>query len=407
MSDKKNQNEKINSEIDTEQDQSEQEFKDKNSMSTYSQQDVNNNMNFYSYNQNNYGYSPKIPYYRTYPQEAYEDPYHRYHQTNDIKMYDDYQTLRMNMRMHKDAKRKPKMRVCSNCVTTTTPSWRRSTDGKKLLCNACGLYQKLHGRPRPFSTTPEGKTKALKSGFDKIKCCNCGTRDTSFWRKGVNGYTLCNSCGLYAQPGPSSPINDQSDEKFSYRYSNNNNREMSVYEEAKAGIYKSRGNDQIMGRYDQNMGYDSMKSDDSLYTNHMYADSRYSNVEQRKNNSYHQYSDGFSDSSQNNRMFNDYNHIYHQQNSRMPSYQDYEFKQPYQNQPPAYEYMQNPEQEKKNMFNYSGEDPYQQKNYLYESSYNNKQEQIEQNYDYDQEQNDKDNDDVDQKVFDNSELNEE
>lgn len=141
-------------------------------------------------------YSPKIPMYGGFGNEGYDDPYFRYNQ-NKFQGYDDYYALRMNMRMHKDSKRKPKMRVCSNCVTTTTPSWRRSTDGKKLLCNACGLYQKLHGRPRPYSTTPEGKTKALKSGFDKIKCANCGTTETSFWRRGINGHPLCNSCGLY------------------------------------------------------------------------------------------------------------------------------------------------------------------------------------------------------------------
>ncbi|CAK8671155.1 unnamed protein product [Clavelina lepadiformis] len=38
--------------------------------------------------------------------------------------------------------------VCSNCSTTVTTLWRRSPDGNPV-CNACGLYQKLHGVPRP------------------------------------------------------------------------------------------------------------------------------------------------------------------------------------------------------------------------------------------------------------------
>ncbi|PWN22968.1 GATA-domain-containing protein, partial [Microstroma glucosiphilum] len=37
---------------------------------------------------------------------------------------------------------------CTNCGTTTTPLWRRDEDGNNI-CNACGLYQKLHGIARP------------------------------------------------------------------------------------------------------------------------------------------------------------------------------------------------------------------------------------------------------------------
>ena len=32
---------------------------------------------------------------------------------------------------------------CMNCKTTSTTLWRRNTNGDPL-CNACGLYQKLH-----------------------------------------------------------------------------------------------------------------------------------------------------------------------------------------------------------------------------------------------------------------------
>lgn len=33
---------------------------------------------------------------------------------------------------------------CTNCHTTTTTLWRRNADGEPV-CNACGLYMKLHG----------------------------------------------------------------------------------------------------------------------------------------------------------------------------------------------------------------------------------------------------------------------
>ncbi|EDV98863.1 GH13551 [Drosophila grimshawi] len=39
---------------------------------------------------------------------------------------------------------------CSNCGTLTTTIWRRSARGE-MVCNACGLYYKLHGVNRPHS----------------------------------------------------------------------------------------------------------------------------------------------------------------------------------------------------------------------------------------------------------------
>ncbi|UZJ53569.1 hypothetical protein CBS101457_002889 [Exobasidium rhododendri] len=37
---------------------------------------------------------------------------------------------------------------CANCGTSTTPLWRKDTDGR-IICNACGLYYKLHSAHRP------------------------------------------------------------------------------------------------------------------------------------------------------------------------------------------------------------------------------------------------------------------
>lgn len=48
--------------------------------------------------------------------------------------------------------------TCQNCTTSTTPLWRRDEFGA-VLCNACGLFLKLHGRPRPISL----KTDVIKS----------------------------------------------------------------------------------------------------------------------------------------------------------------------------------------------------------------------------------------------------
>ncbi|KAJ6446474.1 PBS lyase HEAT domain-containing protein [Purpureocillium lavendulum] len=50
----------------------------------------------------------------------------------------------------------PPQLVCSNCRSTATPLWRKD-DEDNLLCNACGLYAKLHGCPRPL-TAKRGST---------------------------------------------------------------------------------------------------------------------------------------------------------------------------------------------------------------------------------------------------------
>lgn len=39
---------------------------------------------------------------------------------------------------------------CTNCGTLTTTIWRRNVRGE-MVCNACGLYFKLHGVNRPHS----------------------------------------------------------------------------------------------------------------------------------------------------------------------------------------------------------------------------------------------------------------
>ncbi|KAJ7594136.1 signal peptide peptidase-domain-containing protein [Mycena floridula] len=65
--------------------------------------------------------------------------------------------------------------LCTNCQTTNTPLWRRDPDGQPL-CNACGLFYKLHGVVRPLS---------LKT--DVIKKRNRASGPPSGGRKGGTG----------------------------------------------------------------------------------------------------------------------------------------------------------------------------------------------------------------------------
>ncbi|KAI7889850.1 uncharacterized protein EV154DRAFT_513098 [Mucor mucedo] len=50
----------------------------------------------------------------------------------------------------RDCKQQFRNTRCYNCDTGTTPLWRRDDDGNNI-CNACGLYYKLHNVHRPLS----------------------------------------------------------------------------------------------------------------------------------------------------------------------------------------------------------------------------------------------------------------
>ncbi|KAK4187298.1 nitrogen catabolic enzyme regulatory protein [Podospora australis] len=65
--------------------------------------------------------------------------------------------------------------TCTNCFTQTTPLWRRNPEGQPL-CNACGLFLKLHGVVRPLSLKTDVIKKRNRGSGTNVPLGNSNTR---------------------------------------------------------------------------------------------------------------------------------------------------------------------------------------------------------------------------------------
>ncbi|XP_051281576.1 GATA-binding factor 2 isoform X4 [Dicentrarchus labrax] len=85
----------------------------------------------------------------------------------------------------------PEQRECVSCGTSSAPLWRRDAAGGHL-CNTCSVQQKTTNRPllRP-------KRRAVVSQRKGTQCVNCSTATTTLWRRNSAGEPVCNACGLY------------------------------------------------------------------------------------------------------------------------------------------------------------------------------------------------------------------
>ncbi|XP_076548183.1 uncharacterized protein LOC117607043 isoform X4 [Osmia lignaria lignaria] len=85
---------------------------------------------------------------------------------------------------------------CYICASLTT-IWRRD-DAGHYFCHGC-LYSKMNGVSRPSMRCGKPKQPVASSGVRRtgVQCANCRTSNTTLWRRNNNGEPVCNACGLY------------------------------------------------------------------------------------------------------------------------------------------------------------------------------------------------------------------
>ncbi|KAF6751026.1 hypothetical protein DFP72DRAFT_817030 [Ephemerocybe angulata] len=92
----------------------------------------------------------------------------------------------------------PNVKRCSHCKATQTPLWRRDPTTFKPLCNACGLYLQQRNRLRP-QVLIDADGEEEDQNYVGPECSHCRTHHTSVWRRSKTGAQLCNACGVYAR----------------------------------------------------------------------------------------------------------------------------------------------------------------------------------------------------------------
>ena len=97
--------------------------------------------------------------------------------------------------------------TCTNCFTQTTPLWRRNPEGQPL-CNACGLFLKLHGVVRPLSLKTDVIKKRNRGSGASLPVGGTSTRSGK--KGGMSGTSTRKNSTLSMSATASSSSNLQS-----------------------------------------------------------------------------------------------------------------------------------------------------------------------------------------------------
>lgn len=86
--------------------------------------------------------------------------------------------------------------TCSNCSTVTTSLWRRNAAGEPV-CNACGLYFKLHGVNRPITMKKDSiQTRKRKPKSNGAPSSPLSASQSSQPQNNLNLFQTPNKSGL-------------------------------------------------------------------------------------------------------------------------------------------------------------------------------------------------------------------
>ena len=106
--------------------------------------------------------------------------------------------------------------TCTNCFTQTTPLWRRNPEGHPL-CNACGLFLKLHGVVRPLSLKTDVIKKRNRGSGASIPVGAASTRSS----KKASRKNSINHASVNTPPSNKPPSANESESPGSMQGSTN------------------------------------------------------------------------------------------------------------------------------------------------------------------------------------------